>query len=168
MQLKVGVKSAVITNTMCCDASRRPVSTGKHSSWVVALFLCAASFLGGQTNTGRILGTVTDPLGASVAGASVKITDLARGTDRNLVTSDAGEYVAPNLVPGVYRVRIVARGFKTEERSDVQVSVAQDSLIDFKLQTGAATETVVVTTEEPLIDTTSSALGGTLSNEEIS
>jgi hypothetical protein len=47
------------------------------------------------------------------------------------------------------------------------VSVAQDSQIDFKLQTGAATETVVVTTEAPLIDTTSSALGGTLSNEEI-
>ena len=127
----------------------------------------AASFLCSQANTGRILGTVTDPHGAAVAGASVKVTDLARGTERNLVTTDAGEYVAPNLVPGVYRVRIVATSFKTEERSDVLVSVAQDSQIDFNLQSGAATETVVVTAESPLIDTTSSALGGTLSNEEI-
>ncbi|HEY6849577.1 MAG TPA: carboxypeptidase regulatory-like domain-containing protein [Terracidiphilus sp.] len=127
----------------------------------------AASFLCSQANTGRILGTVTDPHGAAVAGASVKVTDLARGTERNLVTTDAGEYVAPNLVPGVYRVRIVASSFKTEERSDVLVSVAQDSQIDFNLQSGAATETVVVTAESPLIDTTSSALGGTLSNEEI-
>jgi hypothetical protein len=163
----MGVKYAVRTNTMYCDASHRPVSKGKHAIWGGALFLFAASFLCSQANTGRILGTVTDPHGAAVAGASVKVTDLARGTERNLVTTDAGEYVAPNLVPGVYRVRIVASSFKTEERSDVLVSVAQDSQIDFNLQSGAATETVVVTAESPLIDTTSSALGGTLSNEEI-
>jgi hypothetical protein len=152
---------------MYCDASHRLVSKGKHAIWGGALFLFAASFLCSQANTGRILGTVTDPHGAAVAGASVKVTDPARGTERNLVTTDAGEYVAPNLVPGVYRVRIVANSFKTEERSDVLVSVAQDSQIDFNLQSGAATETVVVTAESPLIDTTSSALGGTLSNEEI-
>lgn len=163
----MGVKYAVRTNAMYCDASHRPVSKGKHAIWGGALFLFAASFLCSQANTGRILGTVTDPHGAAVAGASVKVTDLARGTERNLVTTDAGEYVAPNLVPGVYRVRIVASSFKTEERSDVLVSVAQDSQIDFNLQSGAATETVVVTAESPLIDTTSSALGGTLSNEEI-
>lgn len=163
----MGVKYAVRTNAMYCDASHRPVSKGKHAIWGGALFLFAASFLCSQANTGRILGTVTDPHGAAVAGASVKVTDLARGTERNLVTTDAGEYVAPNLVPGVYRVRIVATSFKTEERSDVLVSVAQDSQIDFNLQSGAATETVVVTAESPLIDTTSSALGGTLSNEEI-
>lgn len=163
----MGVKYAVRTNAMYCDASHRPVSKGKHAIWGGALFLFAASFLCSQANTGRILGTVTDPHGAAVAGASVKVTDLARGTERNLVTTDAGEYVAPNLVPGVYRVRIVANSFKTEERSDVLVSVAQDSQIDFNLQSGAATETVVVTAESPLIDTTSSALGGTLSNEEI-
>jgi Carboxypeptidase regulatory-like domain len=163
----MGVKYAVRTNTMYCDASHRLVSKGKHAIWGGALFLFAASFLCSQANTGRILGTVTDPHGAAVAGASVKVTDPARGTERNLVTTDAGEYVAPNLVPGVYRVRIVANSFKTEERSDVLVSVAQDSQIDFNLQSGAATETVVVTAESPLIDTTSSALGGTLSNEEI-
>ncbi len=154
-------------NTQRCDGTCNPASTGKRAARVAAFLWLTAGFLCGQTNTGRILGTVTDPLGAAVSGASVKVTDLARGTDRNLVTTDAGEYVAPNLAPGVYRVRIQAKGFKTEERSDVQVSVAADSQIDFKLQTGATTETVVVTTEAPLIETTSSALGGTLSNEEI-
>ncbi len=157
----------MITNTLHCDRRYKPVSTSKIAALVTAFLLLSSSFLAGQTNTGRILGTVTDPQGASVAGASVKVTDLERGTDRNLVTTDAGGYVAPNLVPGVYRVRVVAKGFKAEVRSDVQVSVAADSQIDFTLQAGATTETVVVTTEAPLIETTSSALGGTLSNEEI-
>ena len=140
---------------------------GKCAVLVTALLLVFSSFLAGQTNTGRILGTVTDPRGDAVSGASVKVTDVERGTERNLNTTDAGEYVAPNLAPGVYKVRIVAKGFKTEERSDIQVSVAADAHIDFTLQTGATTETVVVTTETPMIETTSSALGGTLSNEEI-
>ena len=162
-----GVESAVRTNTLHCDGSYKPASTGRCAVLVTAFLLAAPSFLAGQTNTGRILGTVTDPRGAAVAGAAVKVTDVERGTDRNLVTTDAGEYVAPNLAPGVYRVRIEAKGFKSEERSDIQVSVAADAQIDFTLQTGAISETVVVTAEAPLIETTSSALGGTLSNEEI-
>jgi len=127
---------------------------GKCAVLVTALLLVFSSFLAGQTNTGRILGTVTDPRGDAVSGASVKVTDVERGTERNLNTTDAGEYVAPNLAPGVYKVRIVAKGFKTEERSDIQVSVAADAHIDFTLQTGATTETVVVTTETPMIETT--------------
>ena len=120
-----------------------------------------------QTDTGRILGTVTDPTGAAISGASVTVTDLQRGTKRSLSTTQAGEYVAPNLESGIYKVRVEAKGFKNSERTDIQVVVASDVQIDFALQTGQATETIVVTEQEPLIDTTSSTLGGTLSNEEI-
>ena len=164
---RTGVEFAVRTNTPSCDGSHKRASRGKCAVLVTAFLLVTSSFLAGQTSTGRILGTVTDPRGDAVPGVSVKVTDVERGTERNLITTDAGEYVAPNLAPGVYKVRIVAKGFKTEERSDIQVSVAADSQVDFTLQTGATTETVVVTTETPLIETTSSALGGTLSNEEI-
>jgi len=164
---RMGVVSAVRIDTRRCDRTHNWRSSGKWAVLATALLGFASTLLGAQTDTGRILGTVTDPLGASIARASIKVTDMQRGTERDLVTTDAGEYVAPNLSPGVYRVRVGAKGFKTEERNDIQVSVASDSQIDFKLQTGATTETVVVTTETPLIETTSSALGGTLSNEEI-
>ena len=164
---RMGVVSAVRIDTRRCDRTHNWRSSGKWAFLATALLGFASTLLGAQTDTGRILGTVTDPLGASIARASIKVTDMQRGTERDLVTTDAGEYVAPNLSPGVYRVRVGAKGFKTEERNDIQVSVASDSQIDFKLQTGATTETVVVTTETPLIETTSSALGGTLSNEEI-
>jgi hypothetical protein len=120
-----------------------------------------------QTVTGRILGTVTDSTGAAIRGAAVSITDTERGTTRNLATDESGAYVAPNLLPGAYRVRAEAKGFKTVERVNITLEVAEDVAIDLVLPPGSASETVVVTVEIPLLNTTSSTLGGTLSNKEI-
>src|SRR5437868_4304386 len=132
---------------------------------VAILALCAS--LAAQTTTGRILGGVTDPSGAVLSGATVTITDTQRGTTRVLTTDQAGAYVAPNLDPGMYKVRAEAKGFKTVERPNVQLEVARDVLIDFALQTGNVSETVTVMEDVPLLNTTSSTLGGTLSNKEI-
>ncbi len=120
-----------------------------------------------QTYTGRILGTVTDQTGAALTGAEVVITDVQRGVTRNLITDQAGEYVAPDLSPGIYKVHAAAKGFKSVERPNIQLEVAKDIRIDLELQPGQITETVVVTGEVPLLDTTSSTLGGTLSNQTI-
>ncbi len=120
-----------------------------------------------QTTTGRVLGTVTDQSGAAVAGASVMVTDVQRGTSRTLTTDDSGGYSAPELQPGTYKIRVEAKGFKTTERPNVVIEVATDVRADFSLQTGQVTETVVVQEDVPLVNTTSSTLGGTLSNQEI-
>src|SRR5271165_2259991 len=138
--------------------------------WILnaALFMVVASFpVFSQTVTGRILGSVTDQTGASIAGATVTVTDAQRGVSRTLTTDQSGAYVAPNLTPGTYRVRAEAKGFKTTERVNIPVEVAQDVLIDVTLPTGQASETVVVTEEVPLLNTTTATLGGTLSNNEI-
>src|SRR5215469_11758557 len=82
-----------------------------------------------QSTTGRILGTITDPSGAAVAGANVTITD------------ESGAYAAPNLEPGTYRVRAEGKGFKTLERPNVQLEVATDVRLDFALQPGQVNET---------------------------
>ena len=63
-----------------------------------------------QTETGRILGSVSDQSQPVVVGAAVTITDTERGQTRNLTTNDAGEYLVPNLLPGVYVVRASAQG----------------------------------------------------------
>jgi hypothetical protein len=120
-----------------------------------------------QTYTGRILGTVTDQTGAALAGAQVVITDTQRGVSRTLTTDQAGEYVAPDLSPGVYKIRAEARGFKSVERLNLELEVAKDVRIDLTLQPGQVSETVIVSGEVPLVDTTSSTLGGTLSNQTI-
>src|SRR5579884_2562173 len=120
-----------------------------------------------QTYNGRILGTVTDQSGAVVVGANIDVTDVQRGTTRSTVSGVAGDYAIPSVPPGVYKVSVRAKNFRSVERVNVQVEVAQDARVDFSLQPGQATETVVVTGEVPLINTTSSTLGGTLSNKQI-
>ncbi len=120
-----------------------------------------------QTTTGRILGEVHDQTGAALAGATITVTDVERATKRTAATDDSGAYVVPNLTPSVYTVRAEARGFKAVERPSVQVEVATDVTVDMSLPPGDVKETVIVTDEVPLVNTTSSTLGGTLSNKEI-
>jgi len=138
--------------------------------WFFVVFL-AAHFLSppahSQTTSGRILGSITDSTGASVAGASVVVTDVQRGISRTLNTNESGDYVAADLTPGTYKIHVEARGFKSAERPNVVIEVASDVRADFALQTGQVSETVVVNEEIPLLNTTSATLGGTLSNEEI-
>ena len=103
----------------------------------------------------------------SVSGATVVVTDTQRGTSRTLATDASGDYVAPDLIPGTYKIHVEAKGFKSAERPNVTIEVATDVRADFALQPGNVSEIVTVSGEIPLINTTSSSLGGTLSNQEI-
>jgi hypothetical protein len=134
---------------------------------ILSLVFAFAVPLFPQTTMGRILGSVSDQSGAAVAGAKIVITDVQRGTNRTVSTDGSGNYVAPELQPGVYKVRAEAIGFKTVERENIEVEVAQDLRVDITLTPGQVSETVVVTEEVPLVNSTSSTLGGTLSNAEI-
>lgn len=150
------------------DGANSVSATARISALVLVLgLLSVCSPLYSQTVTGRLLGSVHDASDASIAGARVTITDVERGTTRTLATDPSGDYVAPDLAPGIYTVRAESKGFKTVERRNVQVEVAADVRLDFKLSPGETSETVVVTEEVPLLNTTSSTLGGTLSNESI-
>jgi hypothetical protein len=120
-----------------------------------------------QSYTGRILGTITDKTGAALSGATVTITDVARGNNRTLTTDASGAYVAPDLLPGAYKVRAEAKGFKTVLWENINLEVAKDAVIDLSLPPGDVNETVEVSGEIPLLDTTSATLGGTLSNNQI-
>ena len=133
----------------------------------VSAGLLAGVTMMAQTYTGRILGSVTDPSGAVVAGATVIISDVQRGLARTVITDQSGDYVAPNLQPGSYKVRVEARGFKSIERVGVELEVAKDARVDLALQPGEISQTVEVSGEVPLVNLTSATLGGTLSNEEI-
>jgi len=133
---------------------------------VLAVFLgCSGAFP--QGNTGRILGAVTDQSGGNIVGATVTVTDVQRGLPRTLTTEESGEYVAPNLLAGTYTIRVEFKGFKTFERQNILLEVGKDVRIDVVLQTGSATETITITEEVPMVDTTTTTLGGTISNETI-
>src|ERR1700694_2980929 len=134
---------------------------------VLCLALLASVVALPQGSTGRILGVVTDQSGGNVANAAVTITDVARGVSQILTTDMDGAYVAVNLQPGTYTVRAEFKGFKTFERKNILVEVGKDVRIDAVLQPGSTTETITITEEVPMVDTTSTTLGGTISNEII-
>src|ERR1700719_3961844 len=129
------------------------------------LLLCTSAFA--QGNAGRILGTVSDQSGGTVAGATVTVIDTARGVSRTLTSDDAGEYNAPNLTPGSYTVRAEAKGFKKLERQNVVLEVGKEVRVDLTVQPGEQAQTVTVTEAIPLVETTNATLGGTLENTQI-
>src|SRR5580693_9195309 len=81
---------------------------------VLALGLSSLPALA-QSTAGRVLGSVTDQSGASVAGATVVVTDTQRGTTRTLTTDASGDYVAADVVPGIYKIHVEGKGFKSVE-----------------------------------------------------
>jgi hypothetical protein len=129
--------------------------------------LLASSPLFAQGSNARLLGTVTDQSGAAVPGASVTITDVDRGAARTLTTDAAGAYNAPNLLPGVYKVRVEFQGFSTVERTNIRLEVGQDLRVDLALQPGEQRQVVTVQAEVPLIETNNAELGGTIPNQVI-
>jgi hypothetical protein len=136
-------------------------------SAVICLALLVSVAAYPQGSTGRILGVVTDQSGGNVAGATVTITDVARGVSQTLTTDSDGVYVALNLLPGTYMIRAEFKGFKAFERKNILLEVGKDVRIDPVLQTGSTSETITITEEVPMVDTTSTTLGGTISNEII-
>ncbi len=132
---------------------------------VASLFVCVSAF--SQGSAGRILGGINDQTGGAVSGATVTIIDTQRNLTRTLTTDNAGEYNAPNLLPGVYTVRAVFQGFKTAERSGITLEVNQDLRVDLTLQPGEQTERVTVTEALPMVETTNAELGGTLQSQII-
>src|SRR5712692_612821 len=120
-----------------------------------------------QANFGRILGTVTDQSGGVLAGATVTIVDNERGVARTLITDDAGEYNAPTLIPSTYTVRVEAKGFRKLERQNVVLEVGKEVRVDLTPLPGEQQQTVTVTEQLPLVETTNATLGGTLNNADI-
>ncbi|HWZ43247.1 MAG TPA: MG2 domain-containing protein, partial [Candidatus Saccharimonadales bacterium] len=104
--------------------------------------------------TGAITGTVTDSSGAVVAGAQVKATNSATGVFYDTASSASGEYELINLVVGLYKVEISAKGFQTSVVQDVPVSSSNVTRVDAKLAVGETSMTVEVTAESPMIETT--------------
>src|SRR6266571_1580603 len=129
------------------------------------LLLCLPLF--SQGSSGRILGTVTDQSGGVISGATVSVTDTERGVTKTLITNDPGEYNAPTLTPGTYKVRAEAKGFKTIERQNVVLEVGKEIRVDLTLQPGDQVQTITITESIPLVETTNATLGGTLNNTDI-
>src|SRR5437660_6986578 len=119
---------------------RYRMTTCVLSTTLIVLLFSLALFA--QANFGRILGTISDPSGAVLPGASVSVLDTQRGFARSLTTDEAGQYNAPTLIPGTYTVRVEFPGFKTLARGNGVVEVGKEMRGDLTIEPGAQSETV--------------------------
>jgi hypothetical protein len=132
------------------------------------LLLCVVAIpLGAQTTSGSIVGTVTDPSGGVIAGASVTITNTDTGIAVKTTTDNAGNYVVTPLQVGRYSVAVEAAGFKKSVRSDITVNVQDRIRADAALEVGAVTDTVQVEAAAPLLQTDTSYLGQVVDSQRI-
>ena len=135
---------------------------------LVVFVLLSTAMLVGQTFRGTILGTVTDPSGAVVAGATVKVKNVGTGLERTTVTSGDGSYSVPELPIGTYSVTVGQAGFQTSVVTGVAVDVATERRVDAALKTGEVATQVEVSAETlPLVETTSNILGGVITAQTV-
>ncbi|MDA2913520.1 TonB-dependent receptor, partial [Acidobacteriia bacterium AH_259_A11_L15] len=114
---------------------------------VLAALLVALPAASQVLEKGSITGTVYDPSGAVVPGATVRIINVATGAEREVSTSSDGRYAAAVLPVGEYRIEVTKSGFATAIVREVRLAVGQELIQDVTLQLGAAAEQVVVTAE---------------------
>ena len=140
------------------------------SKSILLLMFIASGIVSGiaQEGSATLRGTVTDPNGSVVPNATVSIANQETGLNRRTTTTnDSGDYVFSSLRPGLYRITIAADGFKKAIKSGVRLNVGETQNFSFKIEIGGAAETVTITAEEPLVETSASKIGGTITEEEL-
>jgi hypothetical protein len=134
---------------------------------VLTILCLSLVVLGAQETRSTINGRVYDQQSAAVGGAKVVVTHTDTNAAVTLTTNETGYYEAPLLIPGNYKVSAEAAGFKTVVRDGIVLQVGQQLAIDLKLDVGAVTETVQVTAEAPVLDTSSVEAGALIDNKDL-
>jgi len=134
---------------------------------LLGLCLSGGSRLYAQAVNGTIVGTVTDPTGATVANAQVTIVLNGQNAVHTSVTNESGNFTEPDLPPGAYTVTIAAPGFKKETRENITLDTNATARVDVTLATGSATETVTVTTAPPQLQTDRADISTTIEARQI-
>src|SRR6202521_471689 len=135
---------------------------------VLSLCLICSTLVSAQSTGGRILGRVADSSGAVLAGVKVTLTNEATGVTADTTTSGNGDYGFPQVAVGVYRLEFDLVGFKKNVQRGVNVDLNQVLTLNSVLQIGQTKEVVEVTSEAPLVDTTSTQLGSVMDAHQVS
>jgi hypothetical protein len=138
--------------------------------WRTALALLLVCFcqitLLAQSDSGRVVGTVTDPSGAVVVGATVTVTNTDTGTQQTATTGASGEFTLPVVPRGNYTATAASPGFSKQSQG-FTLNVMQVQTLNFKLRTGQVTADISVTDAAPMLDTSNATVGATIQGKQI-
>ena len=132
-----------------------------------SLILLVPSAAWAQRDTGSIAGTVKDPSGAVVPGATVTVTNMNTGANFSTKTDASGEFVASPLLIGQYRVTVAKHGFKTTVVGPFSIQIQQRAAVDVTLEVGQTVQTIQVHAATPVLETQTSSLGQVVNNQEV-
>jgi len=162
---------------ICAKASRsyctwKCVKRGANLYFVIRIFqctllLCFLSLLPAQTFTARLAGTVLDPAGAPVAGATVVATQVETNATKSSTTDATGVYAIPILPPGLYEVSVTAAGFQKKIQKQVSLGINQSAALDFGLSLLSVATEIQVNEEAPVLQTEAGNVGTTISSQTI-
>jgi outer membrane receptor protein involved in Fe transport len=160
------LNSAPRCRKQVCFSGSPLLSVVRSCIAIIAVLLVISLPLAAQVRFGGVVGSVTDPSGASVPDAKVTLTNTGTNESRTTTTGPNGSYALPNLSAGRYQLEIEKSGFKKQVRN-VVVQVDVTSRADVAMALGQVSESVVVTTEAPVLQTDSSSLGQVVEQAQV-
>src|SRR6202162_2643601 len=134
---------------------------------LLAMLLMALLAMAQGETTSAIVGSVSDPVGAAIPGATVTVTSIENGLKRSVKTDDSGRFSFPQLKPGLYSVRAEADHFTAQQNNSVSSGLGQKQTVDFKLNVASASETIQVQEQAPLINPENPNTSTTLNSRAI-
>ena len=147
------------------DLFRSLLRPGAFFSLAAMLVLLCGVSSAQLSGKGAVSGTVLDPSGAAIPGATVVATNTANGVATKTTSTSAGDFSISTLDPGLYTVTVTAQGFEKLTQTNVQINALETQTLNPKMVIGAADTQVTVSTIPPQIDTTSAVLGATMDQE---
>ena len=158
----------LFTGYWCTNFYRSTVQIShrkRHRAFLLTLLLLLQAAAIGQTYYGTLRGIVSDATGAAVPNVEVTVTNIETNVSQKFPSNDVGNYVAPNLIPGRYRVTVEHAGFKKFIVEDIEVVATGDRRVDVKLEVGAVADSVTVTSGAQLIETERATISDVKSNQ---
>lgn len=134
---------------------------------ICLLLLAGALAAWAQLDTASLLGAVLDSSGAAIPGAEILVENQRTGAAFSVKTDGVGNFIAPVLPVGRYRVAVSAQGFKSKVLEDIQLRVSDRVRLSVTLEPGVITERITVTGQTPLVETASTTLGGVVETRQI-
>jgi hypothetical protein len=133
----------------------------------LAMLVLLAQPLFAQEFRGTFSGKITDTTGAVIPNAKITVTEANTGAVNKTVSDSSGQYVVPFLLPGTYRIEAQAPGFEAIVRNSIVLQAQEHPIIDLALSVGEASQTVTVSTKEPLLDQANASIGQVISTESV-